>query len=98
MTFTITTVYPDGTTETRDATPEEVAQREADTSNALYDLSLVRAQRNALLARSDWTQLADSPLSQELRDAWSQYRQRLRDVPNNASTTEEVIWPTAPEM
>jgi hypothetical protein len=29
-TFTITTVYPDGRTETRDATPEEVAQREAD--------------------------------------------------------------------
>jgi hypothetical protein len=29
-TFTITTVYPDGRTETRDATPEEVAQRDAD--------------------------------------------------------------------
>jgi hypothetical protein len=28
--FTITTVYPDGRTESRDATPEEVAQREAD--------------------------------------------------------------------
>jgi len=30
MSFTITTVYPDGRTETRDATPEEVTQREAD--------------------------------------------------------------------
>lgn len=30
MSFTITTVYRDGTTETRDATPEEIAQREAD--------------------------------------------------------------------
>jgi len=29
-TFTVTTVYPDGRTETRDATPEEVAQRDAD--------------------------------------------------------------------
>ena len=28
--FEITTVYPDGRTETRMATPEEVAQREAD--------------------------------------------------------------------
>ncbi len=28
--FEITTVYPDGRTETRLATPEEVAQREAD--------------------------------------------------------------------
>lgn len=34
MTFTITTVYPDGTTETRNATPEEIAQREADIAEA----------------------------------------------------------------
>jgi len=30
MSFEITTVYPDGRTETRQSTPEEVAQREAD--------------------------------------------------------------------
>jgi hypothetical protein len=30
MSYEITTVYPDGRTETRLATPEEVAQREAD--------------------------------------------------------------------
>ena len=30
MTFQFTTVYPDGRKEVRDATPEEVAQREAD--------------------------------------------------------------------
>ena len=30
MSFEITTVYPDGRKETRQATPEEVAQREAD--------------------------------------------------------------------
>ena len=28
--FEITTVYPDGTSETRMSTPEEIAQREAD--------------------------------------------------------------------
>ena len=32
--WTITTVYPDGRTEERLATPEEVAQREADIANA----------------------------------------------------------------
>ena len=30
MSFEITTVYPDGRKETRQATPEEIAQREAD--------------------------------------------------------------------
>ncbi len=34
MTYKITTSYPDGRTETRDATPEEVAQREADIAAA----------------------------------------------------------------
>ena len=34
MTYQITTSYPDGRTETRDATPEEVAQREADIAAA----------------------------------------------------------------
>lgn len=28
--FKITTIYPDGTSEERDATPEEIAQRDAD--------------------------------------------------------------------
>ena len=32
--WTITTTYPDGRTEERQATPEEVAQREADIANA----------------------------------------------------------------
>ena len=32
--WTITTTYPDGRTEERTATPEEVAQREADIANA----------------------------------------------------------------
>jgi len=32
--YTITTSYPDGRTEQRLATPEEVAQREADIANA----------------------------------------------------------------
>lgn len=34
MTFQFTTVYPDGRKEVRDATPEEVAQREADIAAA----------------------------------------------------------------
>lgn len=34
MTYQITTVWPDGRTETRDATPQEIAQREADIAEA----------------------------------------------------------------
>jgi hypothetical protein len=96
MSFTITTVYPDGRTESREATAEEVAQREADILAASTDFSGILGQRNALLASSDWTQLPDSPLTAEEKQAWADYRQALRDMPESFTTVDEVTWPTAP--
>ena len=46
MTYPITTIYPDGTTETRDATAEEVAQREADIAEA----ARLKTEQDAWLA------------------------------------------------
>ena len=46
MTFQITTVYPDGTTQTRDATPDEIAQRETDIAEATRQ----KAEEDAWLA------------------------------------------------
>lgn len=46
MTYPITTVYPDGTTETRMATPEEVAQREADIAEA----ARIKAEQDSWIA------------------------------------------------
>jgi len=54
----------------------------------------VRDSRNAKLAASDWTQLADAPVDQT---AWATYRQALRDVPTQAGFPWEVIWPSKPE-
>ena len=54
----------------------------------------VRDSRNAKLAASDWTQLADAPVDQT---AWANYRQSLRDVPAQAGFPWEVIWPSKPE-
>jgi hypothetical protein len=54
----------------------------------------IRAQRDALLAASDWTQLADAPVNQA---AWAAYRQALRDAPEQTGFPESVVWPTAPE-
>jgi len=39
-----------------------------------------RTTRNKLLADTDWTQMNDSPLSNENKTAWSTYRQELRDI------------------
>ena len=43
----------------------------------------MRAQRDAFLAASDWTQMPDSTLTGEQRQAWATYRQQLRDAPAN---------------
>ena len=49
MSFEITTVWPDGRTETRQATPEEVAQREAD----LVAFEADRVAREAAIAEAE---------------------------------------------
>jgi hypothetical protein len=57
-----------------------------------------RVTRNKLLADSDWTQINDSPLSNEDKTAWATYRQELRGLtdldawPNLADDD----WPVAP--
>jgi hypothetical protein len=54
----------------------------------------VRAERNALLASSDWTQLADVPIAN--RAAWATYRQALRDLPAQGGFPASVTWPEPP--
>ena len=71
-----------------DLTAEEIATRDADQSMQ------VRTERNALLAASDWTQVADAPVDQS---AWASYRQALRDVTGQAGFPWEIVWPTQPE-
>ena len=57
-----------------------------------------RTTRDKLLADSDWTQMNDSPLTNEAKTAWATYRQELRDLtdldawPNLA----DEDWPVAP--
>ena len=58
----------------------------------------LRAERNARLAACDWTQMPDSPLSQDARASWSDYRQSLRDLPENATDPTQVTWPVSPSQ
>ena len=61
------------------------------TSQELIDL---RAERNRLIALTDWTQMED--ISQATRDAWKPYRQALRDITDTATSLDDVVWPTPP--
>jgi hypothetical protein len=73
--------------EVRDKTPEEL---EAETQAKAAE---VRQQRDDLLAQSDWTQVLDAPVDQV---AWADYRQALRDVPQQEGFPWNVIWPDTP--
>ena len=53
----------------------------------------LRNRRNADLAASDWTQVADATVD---RAAWAEYRQALRDLPKNTTDPREAVWPAAP--
>lgn len=56
----------------------------------------IRAERDRLLAACDWTQVADAPLTDADRQAWADYRQALRDIPQDYASADDVIWPEAP--
>ena len=51
-------------------------------------LEQVRLWRNAQLARTDWTQVADAPVN---ASAWAVYRQALRDLPATIDITNPVL-------
>ena len=53
----------------------------------------VRAERDRLLAASDWTQIADAPV---VSLEWQSYRQALRDIPQQSGFPDDVEWPTPP--
>ena len=40
----------------------------------------IREERKILLIESDWTQMPDSPLTEEQKAEWATYRQALRDM------------------
>ena len=54
-----------------------------------------RIKRNQLLADSDWTQMNDSPLTDEAKTSWATYRQSLRDITADESWPD-VTFPATP--
>ena len=85
-------------------TAQEITQRQAEATawaNGAFDRAIagLRSKRNSLIASSDWTVLSDSPLSAELKTAWLEYRQDLRDITEGLNTeakVKAVVFPDKP--
>lgn len=56
----------------------------------------VRAERDARLSACDWTQVADAPLTASVKQAWADYRQALRDIPQTQDDPDSIVWPETP--
>lgn len=74
----------------REKTQEELDQE------SLQMWENVRNERTRYLEECDWTQLPDTPLTEEQKIQWQTYRQQLRDI-----TTQQdpynIVWPIKPE-
>ncbi|WP_368565476.1 tail fiber assembly protein [Pseudoxanthomonas sp. UTMC 1351] len=56
-----------------------------------------RHRRDRLLEASDIRLLSDYPQTQAELNAWLQYREALRRVPEQPTFPNEVTWPTPPK-
>lgn len=77
-------------------TPEE--HEELAAGELEIQFNIMRQQRDALLAASDWTDTvsAGQRLSKDVQDQWAAYRMALRDLPDNTGDPTSVEWPTPP--
>lgn len=92
--MTVMTVWENGVV--REYTAEEYAQHAKEVLEFKNFFILEqRAQRDRLLAATDWTQLSDVP--QAIKDKYAAYRQALRDVPQQPGFPNNIQWPVKPE-
>jgi len=73
----------------------------------MAEMVMIRVKRDALLRETDWTQVNDSPLKDNVEIL--AYRQSLRDITESAKDVEtptdktkegptKIIWPVKPEV
>ncbi len=72
------------------ASSDEIAQRTTDKQ------ADVRAQRNQLIAETDWVVVMAKEVGTNIPAAMKTYRQALRDLPSAAGFPHTMTWPTKP--
>lgn len=78
-----------------DMTADEIAARNAEITawnNGAFDRAMadLRAKRDKDLLESDWTQLGDTTLTNDQKQAWMRFRTQLRDITKGLTTVDDV--------
>jgi len=77
--------------------PKEAFEAKFNELLAALPMYKVRLERNKRLKDSDYTTVSDyNHPTPEIKQAWIDYRQALRDLPANTTDPLNVIWPTPP--
>ena len=64
----------------------------------LLKWGVIRKYRDSLILETDFTQIADSPLTVEKKAEFTAYRQALRDIPQTYDNPDDIVWPTKPTI
>ena len=59
---------------------------------------MVREKRDELIKDTYFTQMSDAPFTDETKRAFAAYRKALRDLPQNFSNPNDVVWPEKPAL
>ena len=65
-----------------------------------WEWTLIRRERNRLLAETDWVVIKARENGGQVPAAWKTYRVALRNIPSeqsDATKYSEITWPTKPE-
>ena len=84
-----------------DMTDEEIANRKAEetawASGAdARNLEELRIVRNGKLAETDWVVTMHKEKGTNIPAAMKTYRQELRDITNDYTSLDDVVWPEKP--
>ena len=63
---------------------------------AAEKLDEVREERNKKLAETDWVITMHKELGTNIPSKWKTYRQELRDITNDYTSLNDVVWPEKP--
>ena len=67
-----------------------------DSQIAASKLAVLRDERNAKLAETDWLITMHKEKGTNIPTEWKTYRQALRDITDNATSLDDVTWPEKP--
>ena len=87
-----TQVYSDNSADWPAGLTWDAVETKMNELTAAEPLKALRAERDRLIAATDWWASSDLTMT----DAQTAYRQALRDITDSATSLDDVTWPTAP--